>query len=176
MGFLIVYLNQNTDCQVKYPYDHETILQDPDPRKMQINLTGFLNGKNARIFMGELWKLLDSAQNNDSGIPQEMIDKKKEEIKNRRVRTFHICQVLKFRLIFLSIASWVLIIFYLFAQEAEDRVSRVNESLKRFSDAEDAERRQRSDRGGFGRGRSRSRSRSRSRERGRRGRSRSRDR
>ena len=53
---------------------------------MQINLTGFLNGKNARIFMGELWKLLDSAQNNDSGIPQEMIDKKKEEIKNRRVR------------------------------------------------------------------------------------------
>ena len=52
---------------------------------MQINLTGFLNGKNARIFMGELWKLLDSAQNNESGIPQEMIDKKKEEIKNRRV-------------------------------------------------------------------------------------------
>ena len=36
--------------------------------------------------MGELWKLLDSAQNNESGIPQEMIDKKKEEIKNRRVR------------------------------------------------------------------------------------------
>ena len=35
--------------------------------------------------MGELWKLLDSAQNNESGIPQEMIDKKKEEIKNRRV-------------------------------------------------------------------------------------------
>ena len=53
---------------------------------MQINLTGFLNGKNARIFMGELWKLLDSAQNNESGIPQETIDKKKEEIKNRRVR------------------------------------------------------------------------------------------
>ena len=143
---------------------------------MQINLTGFLNGKNARIFMGELWKLLDSAQNNDSGIPQEMIDKKKEEIKNRRVRALCICRALKFRLIFLSIAFWVLIIFFLFIQEAEDRVSRVNESLKRFSDAEDAERRQRSDRGGFGRGRSRSRSRSRSRERGRRGRSRSRDR
>ena len=62
---------------------------------MQINLTGFLNGKNARIFMGELWKLLDSAQNNDSGIPQEMIDKKKEEIKNRRVRTLCIFQTLK---------------------------------------------------------------------------------
>ena len=90
--------NKNTDCQVKhYPYDHKTIFQDPDPRKMQINLTGFLNGKNARIFMGELWKLLDSAQNNDSGIPQEMIDKKKEEIKNRRVRTLCIFQTLEFR-------------------------------------------------------------------------------
>ena len=55
--------------------------KDPDPRKMQINLTGFLNGKNARIFMGELWKLLDLAQNmyprkTTSGIPQEMADLK----------------------------------------------------------------------------------------------------
>ena len=78
---------------LKQLFSHTTIFpltssQDPDPRKMQINLTGFLNGKNARIFMGELWKLLDSAQNNDSGIPQEMIDKKKEEIKNRRVSNF----------------------------------------------------------------------------------------
>ena len=36
--------------------------KDPDPRKMQINLTGFLNGKNARLFMGELWTHLNSAQ------------------------------------------------------------------------------------------------------------------
>ena len=57
--------------------------KDPDPRKMQINLTGFLNGKNARIFMGELWKLLDSAQKTTSGIPQEFIDKKKEEMKSK---------------------------------------------------------------------------------------------
>ena len=57
--------------------------KDPDPRKMQINLTGFLNGKNARIFMGELWALLDSAQKTSSGIPQELIDKKKEELKSR---------------------------------------------------------------------------------------------
>ena len=25
---------------------------------MQINLTGFLNGKNSRVFMGELWELV----------------------------------------------------------------------------------------------------------------------
>ena len=71
--------------ELKPNFNQTRFFQDPDPRKMQINLTGFLNGKNARIFMGELWKLLDSAQNNESGIPQEMIDKKKEEIKNRRV-------------------------------------------------------------------------------------------
>ena len=71
---------------------------------MQINLTGFLNGKNARIFMGELWKLLDSAQNNDSGIPQEMIDKKKEEIKNRRVRT----------LVFFKLSNSGVLYFFLF--------------------------------------------------------------
>ena len=42
----------------------------PDPRKMQINLTGFLNGKGARIFMGELWAMLDSAQKSENGIPE----------------------------------------------------------------------------------------------------------
>ena len=146
---------------------------------MQINLTGFLNGKNARIFMGELWKLLDSAQNNDSGIPQEMIDKKKEEIKNRRVSPNYINSwqlfLYKFRLK-LYINKHIFLNSINELQEAEDRVSRVNETLKGFADADNDDRRQRSDRGGFGRGRSRSRSRSRSRDRGRRGRSRSRER
>ena len=53
---------------------------------MQINLTGFLNGKNAREFMGELWTLLFSAQNSPTGMPQELVEAKKDEIV-RRVRT-----------------------------------------------------------------------------------------
>ena len=44
---------------------------------IQINLAGFLNAKNSRIFMGELWSLLDSAQTNELGIPQMLIDAKK---------------------------------------------------------------------------------------------------
>ena len=80
-----IYFRRSKCSELKLNFHQTHFFQDPDPRKMQINLTGFLNGKNARIFMGELWKLLDSAQNNESGIPQEMIDKKKEEIKNRRV-------------------------------------------------------------------------------------------
>lgn len=61
------------------------VLQNPDPRKMQIMLTGFLNGKNARIFMGELWDLLISAQASPSGIPKQFLDQKKEELKKKMV-------------------------------------------------------------------------------------------
>ena len=52
---------------------------------MQINLTGFLNARNAREFVGELWGLLASAMENSSGIPTRFLDKKKEEIKKRQV-------------------------------------------------------------------------------------------
>lgn len=52
---------------------------------MQINLTGFLNAKNARVFMGELWELLCSAQENIGGIPAKFVEQKKEEIKKRQV-------------------------------------------------------------------------------------------
>ena len=62
------------------------LLQYPDGRDMQINLTGFLNSRNARTFMGELWVLLISAQENISGIPTKFLEQKKEEIKKRQVR------------------------------------------------------------------------------------------
>lgn len=55
---------------------------------MQINMTGFLNGKNARTFMQDLWELLISAQQSVSGIPQQFLDQKKEEIKKRMVGVF----------------------------------------------------------------------------------------
>jgi len=46
-------------------------------------MTGFLNGKNARQFMDELWALLLSAQDSESGIPAEFIQQKKDEILKR---------------------------------------------------------------------------------------------
>jgi serine/arginine repetitive matrix protein 1 len=52
---------------------------------MQINLTGFLNAKNARSLLHELWDLLCSAQENISGIPTAFVEQKKEEIKKRQV-------------------------------------------------------------------------------------------
>uniref|UniRef100_A0A3Q2DD08 Serine/arginine repetitive matrix protein 1 n=1 Tax=Cyprinodon variegatus TaxID=28743 RepID=A0A3Q2DD08_CYPVA len=57
----------------------------PDSKMMQINLTGFLNGKNAREFMRDLWPLLLSAQENIAGIPSAFLEQKKEEIRQRQI-------------------------------------------------------------------------------------------
>ena len=37
--------------------------EDPDPRKIHINLVGYLGGKKSRIFMGELWQRIDNDEN-----------------------------------------------------------------------------------------------------------------
>ena len=66
LQFIAQILGMEDDVLVEFIFN-QLDTKDPDPRKMQINLTGFVNGKNARIFMGELWSLLDSAQNTESG-------------------------------------------------------------------------------------------------------------
>lgn len=55
---------------------------------MQINLTGFLDGKNAREFMAELWTLLISAEDSTDGIPAAILEQKKDELKKRMVWMF----------------------------------------------------------------------------------------
>lgn len=55
----------------------------PDGRKMQINMTGFLDGKRAREFMEKLWTLLLDAQSTPDGIPKLLVEQKKEEMKKR---------------------------------------------------------------------------------------------
>lgn len=62
-------------------------LQALDPRKMQINLTGFLNAKNARAFMAKLWAHLVSASESDVGISEEIVQTKVREIEEEEVRS-----------------------------------------------------------------------------------------
>lgn len=57
----------------------------PDPKKMQLSLTGFLESKTP-AFMAELWSLLLSAQKSIGGIPQEFVEKKKQEMRLARER------------------------------------------------------------------------------------------
>ncbi|KAJ3181704.1 Serine/arginine repetitive matrix protein 1 [Geranomyces variabilis] len=54
-----------------------------DPRTMQIEISGFLEG-NAPTFMKDLWGLLASAQSTIGGIPQQFLDQKKAEIIKKR--------------------------------------------------------------------------------------------
>jgi len=63
-------------------------IQNPDGRQMQMNITGFLNAKNARTFIQDLWELLLSAQENIGGIPAVFLEQKKEEIKMRQVNVY----------------------------------------------------------------------------------------
>jgi serine/arginine repetitive matrix protein 1 len=51
---------------------------------MQIDLQGFLEEKSP-LFMEELWKLLLSAQTEQTGIPKELIEEKKEEKERKLV-------------------------------------------------------------------------------------------
>merc|ERR1712025_1080257 len=89
-------LGMDDDVIVELVYNY---LEEPtlDPKEMQINLTGFLNGKNSRLFMGELWEHLCSAQENITGIPTQFLEQKKNEIKLRQEEQDRIKEALKER-------------------------------------------------------------------------------
>lgn len=50
-----------------------------DPKKLQLQLTGFLE-KSTSTFMEELWGLLVDAQNSLGGIPSAFLQDKKQEM------------------------------------------------------------------------------------------------
>ncbi|KAG1751523.1 PWI domain-containing protein [Suillus paluster] len=60
----------------------------PDPKKMQINLTGFLTSSTAS-FMHALWSLLLEAQEHPAGMPQMFVEEKKEEMCKARKGDVH---------------------------------------------------------------------------------------
>ncbi|GAV78306.1 PWI domain-containing protein [Cephalotus follicularis] len=63
--------------------------KDVNGKEIQISLTGFME-KNTGKFMKELWTLLLSAQNNASGVPQQLLDAKEEEIRKKQAEQDHI--------------------------------------------------------------------------------------
>merc|ERR1712056_15318 len=63
-------------------------LEDPpekglDPKLLQVNMTGFMERK-AAPFVSELWANLLSAQDSPVGVPQEFIDKKKDDLRAKK--------------------------------------------------------------------------------------------
>jgi hypothetical protein len=55
----------------------------PIPKKLQINLTGFLTDSTP-VFMAALWNLLIEAQASPAGIPQSFVEEKKEEMRRAK--------------------------------------------------------------------------------------------
>jgi len=72
------------DVVIDYAINQLEETNTPDPKNVQINLTGFLNAKNARLFMAELWPMLVSAMQNKNGIPDKLIEMKKAEMEQNR--------------------------------------------------------------------------------------------
>ncbi|KAJ3260329.1 hypothetical protein HK103_000964 [Boothiomyces macroporosus] len=68
--------------------------EEPDPKEIQLKITGFLEDSTFG-FMKKLWTLLVSAQSNPMGIPQEFMDKQKEEIRKQRERDIAIFEEIK---------------------------------------------------------------------------------
>lgn len=58
-------------------------------KEVQISLTGFME-RNTGKFMKELWALLLSAQNNASGVPQQFLEAKEEEMRKKKAEMDHI--------------------------------------------------------------------------------------
>ncbi|OUM56884.1 hypothetical protein PIROE2DRAFT_27620, partial [Piromyces sp. E2] len=70
-------LGMDDDVLINYIYETLEESPSPDPKLLQLNLTGFLE-KNAPSFVKELWERILSAQEHPSGIPREDIEREME--------------------------------------------------------------------------------------------------
>lgn len=62
-------------------------MYQPDIKKLQIQLTGFLD-KDTPKFCKELWNLCLSAQSSPQGVPKELLEAKKLELIQEKVFLF----------------------------------------------------------------------------------------
>ena len=60
------------------------MMQEVSGKVVEIHITGFMK-KNTGKFMKALWTLLLSAQKNASGVPQQFVDTKEEEIRKKKL-------------------------------------------------------------------------------------------
>ncbi|KAJ1724384.1 hypothetical protein LPJ53_001340 [Coemansia erecta] len=73
------------DDEVLYEYIVNMLEESdaPDPKAMQVSLTGFLEDK-TQEFMESLWLVLLEAQESPAGIPESFVRRKMEELRERR--------------------------------------------------------------------------------------------
>jgi len=155
------------DVVIDYAINQLESTNTPHPKSIQINLTGFLNAKNARTFMGELWPMLVSAMKNPHGIPDALIEAKRAEMEANKTDEKKMAE---FQSNIETIKD------QLAKDRKEDRSDRRSRSRERREKRDKKERSRERERRRGSRERRRSRDRKRSRSRERRRRSRSRER
>ncbi|TVY23270.1 PWI domain-containing protein [Lachnellula hyalina] len=84
-GKIAEILNNDDDVVIELCYNLMEGARFPDIKKMQIQLTGFLD-KDTAPFCKELWKLCLSAQTNPQGVPKELLEAKKLELIQEKIQ------------------------------------------------------------------------------------------
>ena len=115
------------------------IFRFPGDRRIQLNLAGFLNGKNARFFTGKLWDLLISEQEQTSGILTFILEFKKEDIKLRQGSICSDLGLLQITLLFLigfkSSCIWIHnSLRFRFQEQSEKTLREVQKTVGKFQD------------------------------------------
>ncbi|KAH8144692.1 uncharacterized protein LAJ45_11286 [Morchella importuna] len=90
-GQVIGILGNEDDVVIDFIFGMLEEERFPDPKKIQINLTGFLE-KDTAAFCKQMWNLLLSAQANPQGVPTELLEQKKEELRQQRAEAAKITE------------------------------------------------------------------------------------
>ncbi|KAF4581211.1 Serine/arginine repetitive matrix protein 1 [Ophiocordyceps camponoti-floridani] len=77
-------LGNEDDVVVELCFNLIEASRNPDIKSLQIQLTGFLD-KDTAMFCKELWNLLLSGQSSPQGIPKELLEAKKLELKQEKM-------------------------------------------------------------------------------------------
>jgi hypothetical protein len=88
---VVHYMQAEDDVLIGLIFNLLETAQFPDPRKMQVQLTGFLE-RNTKTLMLDLWRLMLSAQSNELGIPEEFLEQKKRELMEQQVYPAFVCR------------------------------------------------------------------------------------
>ncbi|KAF8424655.1 PWI domain-containing protein [Tirmania nivea] len=92
---IVEILGTEDDVVIDYTFG---LLEErmPDPKYIQYQLTGFLE-KDTPAFCKQLWGLLLSAQDSKTGVPQELLEAKKEELRLEKAENERVAEELRRR-------------------------------------------------------------------------------
>ncbi|KAG4305843.1 hypothetical protein PORY_000753 [Pneumocystis oryctolagi] len=91
---VIDLLGFEDDVVINFAFQMIESTRFPDPKRIQINLTGFLE-KKASLFTKELWALLQSAQQSIGGIPAKFVEEKKAELQIKKLEEKRLSEELR---------------------------------------------------------------------------------